>query len=221
MRGQSLARLCGDLIGYVQVFAEAPNQRRPSAVELRGQIMRLLDGIAKHPDGQGIPQDELDEARFALVAWTDEMILRSNWPARDEWLQDLLQIQLYRTNRAGEEFYEHLERLRPDQNHARAVYFLCLALSFEGRYASSPAERAQIMRQQHDMLRVAGHAADVATTSPLAPPAYQLAIRVTGGGGRAVWPIVVTWLAGALGVVVLGWALLRYFAYHVAAPPGA
>jgi type IV/VI secretion system ImpK/VasF family protein len=182
--------------------------------------MQLLDGIAKQHDGLRVPQDELDEARFALVAWIDEMILRSNWAGRDEWLRDLLQIQMFRTNRAGEEFYEHLERLRPDQNHARSVYYQCLVFGFEGRYSGSPGDRAELMRQQLDMLRLSGHALDVATTTPVAPPAYELAIRVRGGGGRPVWPVVATWIAFALGVFALGWAVLRYFAYAIPTPPG-
>ena len=51
--------------------------------------------------------------------------------------------------------------------------------------------------------------------------AYDLAIRVRGGGGRGVWPVVAAWLGGAVLVVALGWGLLRYFAYGVPTPMGS
>jgi len=216
----SLARLADELFGAVLLFHEAGEAQRPSAPELRHQILALLDGIAKHPDVQRLAADDVEEARFALVAWADETILRSSWSGRDEWLRDPLQLQLYRTNRAGEEFHDHLARLRPDQNQARAVYFLCLAFGFEGRYAGQPAERAEIMRQQFEMLRVAGLAVDVARAIPLAPPAYQVAIELRGSGGRRLWPVLLGWAGFALVVFAALWAALRYFAGQVPLPPG-
>lgn len=216
----SLARIADDLFGTVLLFHEASEAQRPPAPALRHHLLALLDGIAKHPEVQRLAADDVEEARFALVAWADEMILRSSWSGRDEWLRDPLQLQLYRTNRAGEEFHDHLARLRPDQNQARAVYFLCLVFGFEGRYAGQPAERAEIMRQQFEMLRVAGLALDVARTTPLAPPAYQVSIELRGSAGRRLWPVLLGWAGFALVVFAALWATLRYFAGQVPLPPG-
>jgi len=217
----SLGRIAGDLFACVQLFGEALDAQRPSVPALRNQILSLLDAFAKNPYAQQVPADEVEEARFALVAWADETILRSNWSGREDWLRELLQLQLFRTNRAGDEFYDHLARLRPDQHHAREVYFLCLALGFEGRYAGHDAERAELMRQQFELLRVSGHALDVATVTPLAPSAYELEIHVRGGAGKRLWPVLATWIGGATGVFALLWVLLRWLAAGVPVPPGS
>ena len=220
MQAHGLGRIAGELFGSVLLFSEAPEAQRQSLPALRNQILGLLDAIAKHPDAQQIPADELEEARFALVAWADETLLRSDWSGREEWLRELQQLQLFRTNRAGDEFYDHLARLRPDQNSAREIYFLCLVLGFEGRYAGHQAERTEMMRQQFELLRVSGHALDLAGTAPLAPPAYELEIRVRGGGGRGLWPVLLTWLGAAAGVFAVLWLVLRLMAAGVPLPPG-
>lgn len=220
MADRSLGRVAGDFYGFVLLFAEAPDASRPSAAALRSHLQQLLDRFSKHPDLQRVPPEEVEEARFAMVAFADEMILRSDWSGREDWLSSLLQLQLFRTNRAGDEFYQHLQSLRPDQSHAREAYFLSLALGFEGAYAGMPAERAELIRQQFEFLRTSGRALDLGTTHPVAPPAYDLEIHLRGGGGKRVWPVLLAWLAvGGVTLAVL-WAILRYLATSVALPPG-
>lgn len=216
----SLGRVAGDLIGYVLLFHEADEAQRPSVPALRNHLLTQLDAFAKHPDAQRVPPEEVEEARFALVGWADEMILKSSWSGREEWLREPLQLQLFRTNRAGDEFYDHLAALRPEQNHAREVFFLCLCLGFEGGYAGRDADRAELTRQQFEMLRATGRARDLATTTPIAAPAYRVEIELRGSGGRRLWPVVLAWVAGVS--VVFGglYGVLWFFATRVALPPG-
>lgn len=221
MADRSLGRLAGDFLGFVLLFQEAPDSNRPAVPSLRNHLLTLLDGFAKHPDAQRYPSDEVEEARFALVAWADEMILRTEWSGREEWLRELLQLQLYRTNRAGDEFYDHLARLRPDQTHAREVYFLCLALGFEGQYAGRTADRAALMQQQFEFLRTSGRALDVGSTHPVAPPAYEVAIQLRGPGGKRLWPVLLGWLGVVLATLTVLWGVLQLFANRVDLPPGA
>jgi type VI secretion system protein ImpK len=216
-----LARITGEFMAYVLLFHEGPDAQRSSAPALRSHLLGLLDAALKAPEMQPIPADEVEEARFALVAWADEMVLRSSWVSTAEWLRDPLQLQLFRTNRAGDEFYDHLARLRPDQNQARQIYLLCLAFGFEGRFAGMPGERAQLVREQFELLRVSGRAADVATLSSLSPPAYEVAIELHGPGGRRLWPVLVGWTGFAVLVFGASWLALRWMASGVALPPGS
>lgn len=216
----SLGRAAGDFIGYVLLFRECPDTQRPSVPALRSHLVGLLDEFDRSPAAGQAPPDEVQEARFALVAWADETILLSDWSGRDEWLREPLQLQIFRTNRAGDEFYDHLAALRPEQNLAREVYFLCLCLGFEGRYVGQEAERAQLTRQHFEMLRAAGRARDLATTTPLAAPAYRVEIELRGGGGRRLWPVVLGWAAGVSGVLLVLWIAAWIFASRVSLPPG-
>ena len=132
----TLGRAAGDLIAYVQLFQQAPPEARPDPATLRNQILGLLDAFARDPTAQSAPPVDLEEARFALVAWADESILRTDWSGRQQWLGEPLQLQLFRTNRAGDEFFERLARLRAEQTDAREVFFLCLVFGFEGNFLS-------------------------------------------------------------------------------------
>jgi len=216
----SLGRVAGDLIGYVLLFQEAADAQRPSVPALRNHLLSQLDGFAKHPETLQAPPEEVEEARFALVAWIDETILKSSWSGREEWLREPLQLTLFRTNRAGDEFYDHLMALRPEQNYAREMFFLCLCLGFEGGYAGRDADRAELTRQQFEMLRATGRARDLATTSPIAAPAYRVEIELRGSGGKRLWPVVLAWTAGVGVTFAALYGLLWFFASRVALPPG-
>ena len=190
MARSTLGRAAGDFFAYIQLFQESPEQHRDAA-GLRGQLLSLLEGFASHPAASSVSPVEREEARFALVAFADEMILRSAWSRRDEWLAEPLQLQLFRTNRAGDEFFERIARLRAEQTDAREIFFLCLVFGFEGQYADRPAERRALLAQQFEILRVAGRAADVASVSPLCPAAYEVEIHLPGHRSRsALRPLI-------------------------------
>lgn len=220
MAEAGLGRAAGDFFGTVLLFREAPDAYRASVPALRHQLLACLDAFARDPASQRVPPDELNQARFALVAWADEAIQLANWAGRDEWLREPLQLQLFRTNRAGDEFYDHLASLRPEQNAAREIFYLCLAFGFQGRYAGHDAERAELTRQHFEMLRAARCALDLSTTAPIAPPAYRVEIEVSGGGGRPLWPVILAWAGGAAVLFAVFWLVLRSFVTGVATPDG-
>lgn len=221
MAGRSLGRIAGDVFGYVLLFQAAPEDRRPDFPALRSQLLSLIDGFARHPDAARVPPEEVEEARFALVAWVDEMIQRSNWRGREDWKREPLQLQLYRTNRAGNEFYDHLAALRPDQNEAREVYVLCLALGLEGQYAGHDADRRALLQKEFETLRVAGKALVPSQEARFVPAAYQLSIRLPDLGRRGILPTLAV-MALVSGVFFGGlWLWLRWVVGDVPVPPGS
>jgi type VI secretion system protein ImpK len=220
LAGTTLGRIASDVIATAVLFREAPDGMRPELPALRNHLLALLDAFVRHPAAQGVPE-EVDEARFALVALADEMIIVSDWSQRERWRADSLQLQLYQTNRAGDEFYERLAALRPDQNQAREVYYACLALGFEGRYAGREADRAELMRQQFEMLRAAHHALDIAAVRPVAPPAYDVSIHIKSVQGRRLWSVLAGWTATVAVFFAAFWITLRWLAAGVPLPPGS
>ena len=148
-------RAARDLAAFVSAFGAGEAGRELSASALNNQLLGMLDRFAKSDDLAELQPDDINECRFALVAWIDEVIHRSNWPGRAEWAAEPLQKRLYRTSRAGNVFYEHLQRLRPDQLRVREIYLLVLTLGFEGQYSDQPAERRALIAHQYDTLRAA------------------------------------------------------------------
>jgi type VI secretion system protein ImpK len=85
----------------------------------------------------GIPKRDLDDAKYAIVAFIDEQLFRAPWPGRQQWMLEPLQFVYFNENTAGEGFFARLEALEkePSRLHVLQIYYLCLALGFQGKYA--------------------------------------------------------------------------------------
>ena len=218
MPPQSLARVAGDFITLVQLVQQAPVEQLPDAKAMRSQALSLLEDIAKQSSALGIDSKEIDEARFALAVWADETILRSQWPGRETWGNDSLQRHLFNTARGGNEFYEHLAALSPQQNQAREVYFFALALGFEGQYAGQPDQRTAVITHQYESLRAAGRSLETSTDNPIVPSGYELDIEVPRVGSIGLLGIIGLMLAGLAGVYAIAWGVLYFVGGDVPLP---
>jgi len=217
MAQDRLTRLAGAYIAYVQSLAAGAAFPAPEA--LRNQLLTLLGPLATATPA-GMAQDELEEARFALVAWADEVILKSSWPGHEEWLRAPLQMQLYRTTQAGNEFFAHLARLRPEQSSAREVYFTVLALGFEGQYQGAAAERRAVLAHAYEELRAGGQLLETAREEQLAPDAYALEIELPRRAASGLWLGLGGVGLGMVAVYGLLWLVLRVVSADVPLPKG-
>ncbi|PAP75308.1 type IVB secretion system protein IcmH/DotU [Rubrivirga marina] len=113
-------------------------QRLGDGQALRQRIERLLAESARTARSYNVPEEDIEEATFCLVAFLDEAILATDWPGHDAWSSQPLQLTHYDRYDAGERFFDRLKRLL-DEGATRTgvleVYYLCLALGFKGRYA--------------------------------------------------------------------------------------
>ncbi len=216
-----LLRAASDFSMLVQLLGRAPEDALPRAPELRRQFQDLLDGFARTGAADGVAQGEIEEARFALVAWADEVALSARWSGRDEWQRETLQLQLYRTTNAGKEFFEHLERLRPEQGAAREIYFLALALGFQGRYAGMEGERQAVVQHQYSMLRANSRVLELSRERAIAPSAYRLELELKRRRRFGVVGVLAIFVGVALAIYVGLWGLLALLAPEIAAGTGA
>jgi type IV/VI secretion system ImpK/VasF family protein len=217
-----LARLASDFALAVQALGSAPGASLPEPAALRSSLLALLDPFGRAARAAGLPAPQLEEARFALVVWADEVIQKADWPGRESWLREPLQQRLYRTNRGGNEFYERLARLPPAAIAVREVYWLVLALGFEGEYRDRPGERLALLSQQYELLRAARRLPEVARERQLSPAAYALDIELPRAAGSALGAGAAL-LGGALALAaVYGalWWLLRALGGELPLPQG-
>jgi type VI secretion system protein ImpK len=100
------------------------------------QLCTYLDQCGRMGLKLGLPQADIDDIRFALVALTDEVIVNKSGTIRDFWLQRLLQMRYFDTGSAGDAFFDRLALLRGDRARADVlkVYYLCLMFGFRGKY---------------------------------------------------------------------------------------
>ncbi|MBW1856775.1 MAG: type IVB secretion system protein IcmH/DotU [Deltaproteobacteria bacterium] len=123
-----------ELLAYVAYFLKTVKTRQPAFDQVRADIERLVSQADTCLQEKGMPKEENDQARFAIFAWIDEVILSSPWNEKEKWQGQQLQRTYFQTADAGEVFFERLNMLGPHQNHVREVYYLCLAMGFTGRY---------------------------------------------------------------------------------------
>lgn len=180
MSGSALARAAGETFATVLLFHEAPEGERPPAAVFRGQVLARLEEFGKSAEAQTVPPGDVEAARFALTAWTDEVVNLSEWNGTVEWERNPLQLQIFGTRRAGLEFYERLEKLRPENAAALEVYFYCLALGYQGDYAGREGDRQVVVQRTLEKLRKLELALDVGRQKRLTPRAYEVSIQVDG-----------------------------------------
>lgn len=122
-----------ELVAYVAYFLKTDNPNL-SFAQVQADVLRLLSESEARMNQGEIAADSYNEGRFAICAWVDEAMLGSTWQEKMKWQTDTLQRRYYQTTDAGEEFFERLNRLEPQQRDAREIYYLCLAMGFKGRF---------------------------------------------------------------------------------------
>jgi type VI secretion system protein ImpK len=109
------------------------------AQAFRQQMKNGLQAAEREAVGKLYPPEDVRLAIFAVVAFLDESVLNSSNAAFSDWVRMPLQEEMYGHHRAGEVFFEYIERLlsRPDSNGVAdllEVYLLCLLLGYKGKY---------------------------------------------------------------------------------------
>ena len=132
---QRVYAACAEVLMLAVSFPHAPSMG--SAGELRQRLQVALDNMVGKGRAAGIQEQDLADMRYAVVAFLDEQILKSNWPGRNEWMSQPLQLVLFNKYTAGEHFFNRLRGLLGEgRADAIAAYQLCLALGFRGQYGT-------------------------------------------------------------------------------------
>jgi len=153
----------------------------------------------------GIDKDKTRLAKFAIVAFLDETIISSSWSQKDAWLSDPLQIKLFETFNAGEEFFNFLNELSQKTSANKEVlevYYLCLSLGFKGKYQlQSPENLRNIIDDLNLELHPEMYKA-IDSISPNGKPRQSFVQTVRSGLPLWVYPL------GALIVFVIFYVIM-------------
>jgi type VI secretion system protein ImpK len=159
--------VCSDVLTLATQLSTARDLPSPDILQRR--IDTLFEQMSGKARDAGIPDQDVADAKYALVAFIDEQIFRSPWPGRNQWMGRPLQLVYYNENTAGEGFFQKLTALQnqPNRLHVLEIFYLCLALGFQGMYAvrgdeaglAAMTERAgaQLSRQLPPSERIAPH----------------------------------------------------------------
>ena len=199
---RDISALCTDLFLIIIRMREAEDLGDPAS--LRKLIGYFLDLFEKNCAAIGMAHDSIGESKYAIVALMDETVLSVPGACRDYWITRPMQLDYFGDNIAGQEFYEKLQKLllQPEnKKDVLEVYYLCLALGFEGKYKiANPEERAAIMDDLGRKLR----RTRIRVSAELSPHGRRAESSIMKHSTAFLFPL---WLSGviAAGIVVVAW----------------
>ncbi len=208
MGPQRIADLCTDLLLIAIRMRDAEDLGEPAA--LRELILHYLGLFESNCKLAGIQPEAIEDVRYAVVALLDETTLSIPGRCRDYWLSQPLQLELFGEAMAGEVFYQRLKRLMPAPRQNRdvlEVFYLCLALGFEGKYRlGGSTEREGIIKELGSALASSRKEGTGILSPHGVPPSVKPTQRATWRDAAvsilpvsvAVLAVVVTWLGLSL-----------------------
>ena len=140
--GKRLVDLFSDLFILGAHLRSARDYGTPDALRMR--LVEMFNAAEREAKRLALPDDAVQQARYAVAAFLDEMILSVPSPHRDAWSARPLQYEFFREHVAGVEFFNRLETLRralPPNKDLLEVFYLCLVLGFEGQYKLQGREK--------------------------------------------------------------------------------
>lgn len=156
---------------------------------LRAQLGEMFNMARLEARQRGIPEDATSQARYAVAAFLDEMILSVPSPHREAWSARPLQYEFFQEQVAGVEFFNRLSTLRQSfdlQRDVIEVFYLCLLLGFEGKYKVQEREK---LKELTDELGRQFQPKSVLPLSPNGKPPDELIERVKHGS--PAWVVAV------------------------------
>jgi type VI secretion system protein ImpK len=144
-----LPDVCADLFLFGfrlrQTMAEEAD-----AEKVQGMVDAIFQRLESGAQTSEISLDDLQHAKYALVAFVDELVLNSGLPLSSGWSSRPLQLKYFDDSAAGEDFYNRVDNLRhsTDARVATALemYYLCLVLGFRGKYTDAQGqERRRVL----------------------------------------------------------------------------
>jgi type VI secretion system protein ImpK len=178
-RPPALMDLCTPLFAFASLIPREAGDTQPSYAPFREQVMGGLQTLARDAETMGIDRQDAQEASFALSVLLDELVAKSEWLAKTQWMQEPLGRTLHNDPQGGVTFFDRLSRLEERQKEVKAVYLVCLALGFEGKFAElDPAIRREKVAEIRLTLLRAVHPEPADRLRRLFPDAYRPAYPI-------------------------------------------
>ena len=173
--------------------------------QLRDQFKYNLKQCENLASASGYHAREIEMVQFALIAFLDETVNVSNWHNRLSWLNEPLQVEIYKRRTAGVAFFERLATLRKKPakyRHLIEIYYLCILLGFKGKYDEDKTNQLETLRKniEQDLFGKTGR-----TTNLLSPNGLPGKKNKTPDGRIPIWLI----FAITFGIAIILFAFIN------------
>lgn len=185
------------IVGHIR-FAD--EQALGDPAELQRKLRTLVTDAMQKASTLGYSQHDVQDIGYALTALIDEVVLLKGGALRDHWIANMLQLELFNTNVAGEEVFDRLQALFADPGRIEVleIYYLALLFGFQGKYRIRGGELqlAEVTDRARDAIRRSARHQET-DLAPHALPAGSLGPGVESNR-RLFWAAV-----GALGFALI------------------
>ena len=132
----------------LELLERISGNESPDPGEERARIRARLDA-AEQRIGQ---TDEWQLAKYAIVAWVDEMLIEAPWDGAEWWREQPLEFEIFRSAIAFSGFYEKAEQASQlTRKDALEVFYICVVLGFRGMYKDPTTAESAIRSMDYDL----------------------------------------------------------------------
>ena len=110
-RSNPILECCASLFALTIKFKDSDRGVNVSD-KFRTMIFVAFDEFERKAYEKKISLKIVNESKFALSAYIDEMVLTSLWPGRMQWMSNPLQLKYFGEHLGGELFYSKLKEFR-------------------------------------------------------------------------------------------------------------
>lgn len=147
--GQSLlVQWFREVFGVVRRYLASDTPFTSAPEYLQRQLILQIEGYDRQATRIGGNfLEAYGDARYAIVALADELLINEPWQYRQWWQHNLLEEAVHGTYVAGEEFFRRAERILTERRtmeyrEVARVYLLCMQLGFRGQYRGARSNGA-------------------------------------------------------------------------------
>lgn len=147
-QGVSLMTLAMDLFLIITKIKDTPDIGTPEA--LKKLLISYLSSFETQCITVGKTHEQIEQARYALAAFIDEITLNRGGEFHEFWVKETLTVKYFNDQVGGENFFTRLEHLIMDMQkniELLEIFYICLALGFQGRYRMEGAEKLPIVME--------------------------------------------------------------------------
>jgi type VI secretion system protein ImpK len=140
------------LLGAANVLLALVPQLRattshPDPAGLHRQLLARVKEFETAAQSSGVPQQKVIAARYVLCTFIDEVAAATPWGGSGAWREHNLLQEFHDERDGGEKAFKLLERLGEDvaaNLDVLELFYVCIALGFEGRYRTKANGRSQL-----------------------------------------------------------------------------
>ena len=130
----------------VMPFRTEEGRNRYDYATFRRSMQEVLAAQEAQAGSRRLDFEIYEDAKYAMVALVDELAIVSDWAFRNDWAQEPLELAIFTSNVAGEEFFDRIQNLKKRYASARddgeretilgalEVFYTCLECGFKGRF---------------------------------------------------------------------------------------